>query len=43
MILCTKCKKKFNGLEATVQKFGKSRKVRCPFCGEWIEYAKAVR
>jgi hypothetical protein len=43
MILCTKCRKKFNGLEAQTRKFGKSKKVQCPFCSEWIEYAKAVR
>jgi uncharacterized Zn-finger protein len=29
-------------MEAEIRKFGKSRKAKCPYCSEWIEYAKTV-
>jgi hypothetical protein len=43
MIECDNCKNKFSGWDAEVKKFGKSRKVCCPKCKNWIEYGRVVK
>ena len=43
MFKCTSCLASFDPWSAQVAKFGKSKKILCPHCKEWIEYGRVTR
>jgi hypothetical protein len=43
MFKCTSCLASFDPWAAQVAKFGKSKKILCPHCKEWIEYGRVTR